>query len=200
MFDSILGLTCTEQNFIVKSGFQRYASEHNLIVVGPDTSPRGAGVEGEDDDWKLGTGAGFYVDATQPKWAKNYRMFSYVTKELIKVVEDNFNFVLPGVRAISGHSMGGHGALVCSLRSPGLYKSVSAFAPIGSAMNTPVGIRCLTEYLGPDPETWKDYDASQLIAKYNGPPINLIVEQVITLSLTLFLSFFLSESLGACLW
>ncbi|XP_015787510.1 S-formylglutathione hydrolase [Tetranychus urticae] len=171
------GLTCTEQNFIIKSGFQRYAAEHNLVVVGPDTSPRECGVEGEDDDWKLGTGAGFYVDATQGKWVKNYRMYSYVTKELIKVVEDNFKFVLPGVRSISGHSMGGHGALICALKNPGLYKSCSAFAPIANPMSTPVGKACLEEYLGPDTEAWKDWDASQLVAKYNGPPLHLIVEQ-----------------------
>ena len=146
--------------------------------MAPDTSPRGCGIEGEETDWDHGTGAGFYVDATTEKWKKHYRMFSYVTKELIKVVEENFNYVQKGNRAISGHSMGGHGALICSLKNPGLYKVATAFAPIANPINTPVGKKNFSAYLGENIEAWKEYDASHLVGKYNGPPLHVIVDQV----------------------
>ena len=175
------GLTCTEDNFIVKSGFQRYAAQENLIVVGPDTSPRGVGIDGEDIDWDFGTGAGFYVDATQDKWKDNYRMYSYVTKELPKVIENNFPEVLSGCQSISGHSMGGHGALICALKNPGLYKSVTAFAPISNPTKGKWGQKCFKGYLGNNPKDWEEWDATLLVQKYNGPPLNLLIEQVFTI-------------------
>ena len=171
------GLTCTEQNFIIKSGFQRYASEEGLIVVGPDTSPRGLNIDGEDTDWDFGTGAGFYVDSTQDKWKDNYRMYSYVTKELPKIIENNFPVII-GCQSISGHSMGGHGALICSLKNPGLYKSVTAFSPISNPSKGKWGQKCFNGYLGPNPKDWEEWDATLLAAKYNGPPLHLLIDQV----------------------
>lgn len=171
------GLTCTEENFYVKSGFQRYAAEHNLIVVGPDTSPRGCNIEGEDKDWDFGTGAGFYIDATTENYKANYRMFSYITKELPGVIEANLP-VIKGARSISGHSMGGHGALVCALKNPGLFKVVTAFAPISNPIASAWGVKCFTGYLGEDKEAWSDWDATELIAKYQGPEMHLRIDQV----------------------
>jgi S-formylglutathione hydrolase len=155
------GLTCTEQNFITKSGAQRYAAEHGVIVVAPDTSPRGndvADVEGYD----LGKGAGFYVDATEAPWSRHYRMQDYVSRELPALIEADFP--VTDARAISGHSMGGHGALVTALRNPGRYRSVSAFSPIVSPSQVPWGQKAFAAYLGEDRETWKGWDACELIA------------------------------------
>uniref|UniRef100_A0A673CPF9 S-formylglutathione hydrolase n=1 Tax=Sphaeramia orbicularis TaxID=375764 RepID=A0A673CPF9_9TELE len=115
------GLTCTEQNFITKAGSQLAAAEHGIIIVAPDTSPRGCNIEGEDESWDFGTGAGFYVDATQDPWKTNYRMYSYVTEELPKLINANFP-TDPDRMSVSGHSMGGHGALICALKNPGKYK------------------------------------------------------------------------------
>ena len=137
------GLTCSEQNFITKAGSQRYAAEQGLVIVAPDTSPRGCGVEGEEDSWDFGTGAGFYVDATEDKWKTNYNMYSYVTKELPALIKDHFP-VLPDKQSIFGHSMGGHGALICALKNPGMYKSVSAFSPICNPMNCAWGQKAFT--------------------------------------------------------
>uniref|UniRef100_A0A8C2SCE0 S-formylglutathione hydrolase n=1 Tax=Capra hircus TaxID=9925 RepID=A0A8C2SCE0_CAPHI len=119
------GLTCTEQNFISKSGYHQAASEHGLVVIAPDTSPRGCNIKGEEDSWDFGTGAGFYVDATEDLWKTNYRMYSYVTKELPQLVNDNFP-VDPQRMSVFGHSMGGHGALICALKNPGKYKAYDA--------------------------------------------------------------------------
>ncbi|GAU90036.1 hypothetical protein RvY_02514 [Ramazzottius varieornatus] len=160
------GLTCTEKNFIEKSGFQQYASQHKVVVVGPDTSPRGLNIEGEEDSWDFGTGAGYYVDAITEKW-KNYRMYSYVTKELPTLVQQNFP-VDPTRQSIFGHSMGGHGALICFLKNPGMFKSVSALAPIANMSMSPWGMRAFTAYLGPDKEAWKEYDATELVRKQAG--------------------------------
>jgi len=171
------GLTCTEQNFVIKSGFQRYAAENDLIVVGPDTSPRGVNIEGEDDAFDFGSGAGFYVNATQDKWKEHYRMYSYVTDELPNLVEASFAFVEAGKRAISGHSMGGHGALICGLKNPGLYKSVSAFAPISNPSQTPWGQKAFRGYLGPDIKDWEQWDATCLVRSYDGPALNLLIDQ-----------------------
>lgn len=171
------GLTCTEENFIVKSGFQKYASKEKIIVIGPDTSPRGCNIEGEDKDWDFGTGAGFYVDATTDNYRKHYRMYSYITKELPKVVEENFP-VIKGVQSIFGHSMGGHGALICALKNPGFYKSVSAFAPISNPMASAWGQKCFTGYLGANQDDWKEWDATELIGHYKGPDLNLLIDQV----------------------
>lgn len=171
------GLTCTEQNFIIKSGFQRYAAENNLIVVGPDTSPRGVNVPGEDDSWDFGSGAGFYVNATKEPFKTNYRMYSYVVDELPSLIDSSFSFVDPTRKAISGHSMGGHGALIIGLKNPGLFKSVSAFAPIVNPSNCPWGQKAFKGYLGDDLEEWSNWDATQLVANYSGPPLNLLIDQ-----------------------
>jgi len=170
------GLTCTEQNFITKAGAFKVASELNLIVVCPDTSPRGCDIEGEGDSWDFGTGAGFYVDSTEPKWSTNYRMYSYVTKELPNLIESNFK-TIKGSRGVFGHSMGGHGALICALKNPGFYKSVSAFAPICNPMKCPWGEKAFTGYLGNDKETWKKYDACELAPSYSGPKLEIFMDQ-----------------------
>lgn len=156
------GLTCSEQNFITKSGAQRYAADHGLILIAPDTSPRGPGVPDAAGN-ELGIGAGFYLDATQSPWDAHYRMHDYVVRELPALVEENFSAT--SARSISGHSMGGHGALVLALRNPGLYRSVSAFAPIAAPMQVPWGQTAFTAYLGDDRDTWRDWDACELIAR-----------------------------------
>ncbi|WP_026734010.1 S-formylglutathione hydrolase [Fischerella sp. PCC 9605] len=156
------GLTCTEENFMAKAGAQRLAAKYGLMLVVPDTSPRQTGIPGEDDDWDFGTGAGFYVDATVEPWASHYRMYSYVVDELPAVIAENFP-VLPDKQSIFGHSMGGHGALVCAMRNPQKYKSVSAFAPIAAPMRCPWGQKAFSGYLGEDQEAWRAYDASELV-------------------------------------
>ncbi len=156
------GLTCTWENFTTKAGVQRYACEHGVAVVAPDTSPRGLDLPGEHDAYDLGSGAGFYVDATQGPWAEHYRMYSYVTQELPTKVESHFN--LDGDRrGVFGHSMGGHGALVLALRNPDRYRSVSAFAPIVAPSSVPWGQKAFAAYLGEDTESWKAYDACELV-------------------------------------
>lgn len=166
------GLTCTEQNFIQKSGAQRYAAEHGLILVGPDTSPRGAGVaDAEGDD--IGLSAGFYVDATQAPWSAQYRMHAYVTQELPALIEAAFP--ANDVRGITGHSMGGHGALICALRNPGRYRSVSALAPICSASRG-WGRKAFAAYFGEDADTWRAWDACDLLRDSN-EHLQLLVDQ-----------------------
>jgi S-formylglutathione hydrolase len=155
------GLTCTEQNFITKAGAQRYAAEHGLIVVAPDTSPRGEDVA-DADGYDLGKGAGFYLNATQAPWSKHYRMYDYVVSELPALIEANFPAT--DARAISGHSMGGHGALIVALNNPGRYRSVSAFSPIVAPTRVPWGEKAFTAYLGEDREAWKAWDATALVA------------------------------------
>jgi S-formylglutathione hydrolase len=166
------GLTCTEENFVVKAGAQRVASELGLAIVVPDTSPRGLGIPGEADSYDFGLGAGFYVDATEAPWANGYRMYSYVVNELAACIEANFS-VDPDRAAIFGHSMGGHGALTIALRNPDRYRSVSAFAPIASPMRCPWGEKALTGYLGADRGRWREYDATALVEArgWSGPPI-----------------------------
>jgi S-formylglutathione hydrolase len=170
------GLTCTEENFIVKAGAQRVASELGLAIVVPDTSPRGLGIPGEGDSYDFGLGAGFYVDATQAPWSIGYRMYSYVTKELPADVVAAFP-VDPDRVGIFGHSMGGHGALTIALKNPRYYKSVSAFAPIASPMRCPWGQKALAGYLGADQAGSREYDATALIDDrgWTGPPI--VVDQ-----------------------
>ncbi|MFO0676598.1 MAG: S-formylglutathione hydrolase [Polyangiaceae bacterium] len=158
------GLTCTWENVTTKGGGQRYAAEHGLVVVCPDTSPRGIELPGDRASWDFGVSAGFYVDATEAPWSGHYRMFSYVTDELPRLVAEHFP-VDPARRGITGHSMGGHGALVAALRRPDVYRTVSALAPIASATRCPWGEKALGGYLGPDRGSWKDYDASLLLAK-----------------------------------
>ena len=170
------GLTCTEENFIVKAGAQRVAAELGVAIVVPDTSPRGLGIPGESDSFDFGLGAGFYVDATEAPWSSGYRMYSYVAKELPGVVAGAFA-VDPSRTGIFGHSMGGHGALTIALKNPSRYKSVSAFAPIASPMRCPWGQKALTGYLGAGQGPWRDYDATALIEErgWAGPPI--VVDQ-----------------------
>lgn len=170
------GLTCTEQNFVTKGGSQKYAAQNGFIIVAPDTSPRGLNLPGEDDAYDFGSGAGFYVNATQDPWKTNYRMYEYVTKELPAVIDANFP-TEKGKQSIFGHSMGGHGALICALKNPGQYKSVSAFAPICNPSVCPWGIKAFTGYLGEDKETWKAYDATCLVKNYNGPPLDILIDQ-----------------------
>lgn len=156
------GLTCTEENFTVKAGAQRYAAEHGMMLVTPDTSPRGAGIEGEDADYDFGTGAGFYVDAERPPWRTHYRMYSYVTRELQDLVMGHFP-ADRGRQGITGHSMGGHGALIVGLKRPDVFRSISAFAPICAPMQVPWGQKAFSGYLGEDAAAWRQYDATELL-------------------------------------
>ncbi|WP_434623196.1 S-formylglutathione hydrolase [Azospirillum sp. B2RO_4] len=162
VFYWLSGLTCTDENFTQKAGAFRVAAELGLAIVAPDTSPRGEGVPGDPDGaWDFGQGAGFYVDATEEPWARNYRMHDYVTRELPALIEANFS--VTDRRSIAGHSMGGHGALVCALKHPGFYKAVSAFAPIVNPAAVPWGEKALGRYLGPDQGRWLEWDACALI-------------------------------------
>ena len=156
------GLTCSDDNVRTKAGAQRYAAELGIALVMPDTSPRGEQVADEPERYDLGQGAGFYVNATQPPWSRHYRMYDYVTRELPELVESNLPLI-PGARSISGHSMGGHGALICALGEPGVYRSVSAFAPICHPTVCGWGEGCFSAYLGEGREAWKAYDATELI-------------------------------------
>ena len=155
------GLTCTEQNFITKAGAQQHAAAHGLIVVAPDTSPRGEGVA-DDPAYDLGQGAGFYVNATQQPWAPHFRMEDYVAQELPALIEQHFPAT--DARGLFGHSMGGHGALTLALRHPGRWRSVSAFSPIVAPSQVPWGRKALAAYLGEDPAAWRAHDAVALIA------------------------------------
>jgi S-formylglutathione hydrolase len=158
----LAGLTCTEETFMIKSGAQQVAAREGLILVAPDTSPRGANLPGEANDWDFGVGAGFYLDALQPPWAQHYRMESYITRELLDIVVGLFALDRKRV-GVMGHSMGGHGALVLALRHPGLFRSVSAFAPIAAASQVPWGRKAFTGYLGADESMWQHYDATALM-------------------------------------
>ncbi len=159
----LAGLTCTEETFMIKAGAQRVAAELGLMLVAPDTSPRGLNLPGESDSWDFGVGAGFYVDATQEPWARHYRMYSYLTQELRSIIEGHFP-ADPDRTGILGHSMGGHGALVIALRNPDRYRSVSAFAPICAPSQCPWGQKAFSGYLGPDRGKWAAYDATALAA------------------------------------
>ncbi|AIV49957.1 S-formylglutathione hydrolase [Burkholderia pseudomallei] len=160
----LAGLTCTEETFAIKAGAQRFAAQHGIALVAPDTSPRGAGVPGEADAWDFGVGAGFYVDATEAPWSAHYRMESYVSGELREIVAAELPIDAARL-GIFGHSMGGHGALVLALRHPQLYRSVSAFAPIAAPTRCPWGEKAFSGYLGADREAWKRHDASELVAR-----------------------------------
>lgn len=160
------GLTCTDDNFTQKAGAQRAAAAHGIAIVAPDTSPRGAGIEGEDDSYDFGSGAGFYVNATVDKWATHYNMYSYITKELPELV--NASFPVDSSRVgITGHSMGGHGALSIALRNPAMFRSVSAFAPICNPTKCPWGEKAFTGYLG-SVDAGKEHDATELM-RARGP-------------------------------
>ena len=168
------GLTCTDENFRVKAGAQRYAAEHRIALVIPDTSPRGDDVPDSPDRYDLGKGAGFYVDATRSPWEKNYQMYSYITQELPELVEKKFP--VNTKRSITGHSMGGHGAIICALKNPEFYRSVSAFSPICHPSKCAWGEGIFQEYLGDNKSVWAEYDAYQLIEK-NQYQIPLLIDQ-----------------------
>jgi len=170
------GLTCTEDNFTQKAGAQRSAAELGLMLVAPDTSPRGLDLPGEHDAFDFGSGAGFYVDATQEPWAGHYRMQSYVAQELPDLIAAHFP-ADPDRRAIAGHSMGGHGALVTALRHPGRYRSVSAFAPIANPISCPWGEKAFSGYLGRDRATWRDWDATDLVARAPQSTMDILIDQ-----------------------
>ncbi len=168
------GLTCTEENFVVKAGAQRAASELGLMVVAPDTSPRGPEVA-DDEAYDLGSGAGFYLDATEDPWSRHYKMYSYVTRDLAQAVAANFP-ADANRQGILGHSMGGHGALTIHLKHPEVYRSASAFAPIAAPMRCPWGEKAFTAYLGSDRESWKPYDTTELVkARRSGA--KLLIDQ-----------------------
>jgi len=168
----LAGLTCTEETATIKANAQAHASRHGLILVMPDTSPRGAGIADEDLDWDFGTGAGFYVDASREPWSRNYRMYSYVTEELRTLVNGNFP-ARPEASGIFGHSMGGHGALTIALKNPQTYRSVSAFAPICAPVQVPWGIKAFSGYLGDDRAAWAEHDACELAGR--GPSSHRIL-------------------------
>jgi len=170
------GLTCSDENFMQKAGAQRLAAELGLVLVAPDTSPRGPDVPGDPDGaWDFGLGAGFYLNASQEPWARHYRMHDYVVHELPALVEASFP--VSERRGISGHSMGGHGALVCALRNPGRYQSVSAFAPISNPSSCPWGEKAFSRYLGEDRDAWREWDACALLAERPLRQLTLLVDQ-----------------------
>ena len=178
------GLTCTDENFMHKAGAQRIAAELGMAIVAPDTSPRGEGVA-DDEDYDFGQGAGFYVNATQSPWNRHYHMYDYVLNELPQLIEAHFPVTQQ--RAISGHSMGGHGALTIALKNPENFTSVSAFSPIVNPINSPWGQKAFTGYLGKDKKTWQEYDATVLMQKVEaklpmlvdlGSKDNFLVEQL----------------------
>ncbi|KAM3721001.1 S-formylglutathione hydrolase [Dirofilaria immitis] len=171
------GLTCTEANFIEKSGFQRVAAMYKMVVVNADTSPRDVDIPGDSDCWDFGKGAGFYVDATEPKWNKHYRMYTYIAEELPNVLRSNFTFFESHQWGIMGHSMGGHGAIVIGLRNPEKFLSISAFAPICNPMNCKWGMKAFLGYLGPSKENWKIYDSVEVIKDYNGESRKILIDQ-----------------------
>ncbi|KAJ5901132.1 hypothetical protein N7504_007125 [Penicillium tannophilum] len=171
------GLTCTADNCSEKGFFQHGASKRGIAVLYPDTSPRGLNIEGENDAYDFGSGAGFYVDATKAPYDQGYNMYSYVTEELPKTVFAAFPQLDSSRVSITGHSMGGHGALTLFLRNPGKYKSVSAFAPITNPINCPWGQKAFKGYFGDDQQAkWKEHDASELIKKWSGGPLDILID------------------------
>ena len=172
----LAGLTCNEETFMTKAGAQRVAAREGLMLIAPDTSPRGANIAGESEAWDLGVGAGFYVDATEAPWQQRYRMFSYIV-ELHALVLAELN-ADPARVGIFGHSMGGHGALVLALRRPDLFRSVSAFAPIAAPSRCPWGVKAFSSYLGAERAAWAQYDASALMADLRAPfPQGILIDQ-----------------------
>jgi S-formylglutathione hydrolase len=173
----LAGLTCTEETVMIKGGAQRVAAELGIMLVAPDTSPRGANVAGESDSWDFGVGAGFYLDATQVPWSKHYRMESYVVQELRALIVKEFAADVARV-GVFGHSMGGHGALTLALRHPDVYRSVSAFAPIAAPSQCPWGEKAFGNYLGSDRLTWLGHDASALMGRSATPfPQGILIDQ-----------------------
>ncbi len=169
------GLTCTDDNARTKAGMQRYAEEQGIALIFPDTSPRGKNVPDEAERYDLGQGAGFYVNATQTPWEQHYSMYDYITLELPKLIESELA-ILANVKSISGHSMGGHGALVLALKNPASYRSVSAFSPICNPIECEWGQGCFSAYIGQDKEQWKEYDATELV-KSGATTKNILIDQ-----------------------
>ncbi len=167
------GLTCTDENFMQKAGAFRMAAELGIAIVAPDTSPRGDDVA-DDENYDLGKGAGFYLNATQEPWSRHYHMYDYITQELPAIIESNFP--VSDVKSISGHSMGGHGAITIGLKNSDQYRSISAFSPISNPMQCPWGQKAFTAYLGTDIESWKQYDASELL-KQAKSTLPILVDQ-----------------------
>ncbi len=170
------GLTCTQDNVTTKSGFQRYASQHKVVIVCPDTSPRGTDFEDEHSSYDFGSGAGFYLNATQQPWSNNYRMYDYIVEELPQVVAKNFPIDTQRM-GIFGHSMGGHGALTIGLRNPDKFKTISAFAPIVNPSNCPWGIKAFEGYLGTNRADWLQYDATNLIEQGMKSSNKILIDQ-----------------------
>jgi S-formylglutathione hydrolase len=171
----LAGLTCNEETFAIKAGFQRVAAELGIAIVTPDTSPRGAKLAGESNTWDFGLGAGFYLDATEQPWAKHWQMKSYITQELHDLLVSQFGVDANQV-GIFGHSMGGHGALTLALNHPHLYRSVSAFAPIAAPSQCPWGIKAFTGYLGTDSAHWGSYDATELV-RHGARTTHILIDQ-----------------------
>jgi S-formylglutathione hydrolase len=172
----LAGLTCTEETFPIKAGAQRYAAEHGIALIAPDTSPRGANLPGDNDSWDFGVGAGFYLDATESPWSKHYRMYSYVLHELRETVLREFS--IDGARlGVFGHSMGGHGALVLALRNRDVFRSVSAFAPIAAPSRCPWGVKAFNGYLGHDDAAWAQYDATELVTSLGPLEQPILIDQ-----------------------
>ena len=171
----LAGLTCSEETFMIKGGAQRLAAELGLMLVAPDTSPRGTDIPGQADSWDFGIGAGFYVDATEAPWSRNWRMYAYVNRELPQLIAAHFP-ADAARQGIFGHSMGGHGALISALRNPWHYRSVSAFAPIAAPTRCPWGEKAFTGYLGTDRAAWRDYDATELVRR-QALPYPILIDQ-----------------------
>lgn len=170
------GLTCTDENFITKAGAQKYLAQHGLMVLCPDTSPRGLNLPQEHESWDFGSGASFYLDATTPGYKDHYRMKSYITEELHQLIQSQFN--IPEDRiSIMGHSMGGHGALVLGLQEPQKFRSISAFSPIVNPVECPWGQKAFRGYLGDQPQDWKAFDATELIKQGAHHPYPLFIDQ-----------------------
>lgn len=170
------GLTCTDENFITKAGAQKYLAEHQLMVICPDTSPRGLNLPGEHEAYDFGSGAGFYVDATTPGYKDHYRMGSYIANELYALIQTQFGISKDKI-SISGHSMGGHGALTLGLREPGKFKSISAFSPIVNPVNAPWGVKAFTGYFGENKDLWRAHDATELVKAGKRHPHMILVDQ-----------------------
>jgi S-formylglutathione hydrolase len=173
----LAGLTCNEETFMIKAGAQRFAAQHGIMLVAPDTSPRDTAIAGATADWDFGEGAGFYLDATQAPWQAHFQMETYITQELRNLILANFPAQAARI-GVFGHSMGGHGALVLALRHPDIFRSVSAFAPVVAPMQCPWGQKAFSNYLGSDQTAWQDYDASALMATRSTPfPQGILIDQ-----------------------
>jgi S-formylglutathione hydrolase len=172
------GLTCTDENFINKSGAMQYAAKHGIVLIVPDTSPRGEEVPDDPDQaWDFGLGAGFYINATKEPWSANYQMYDYIVSELPELIETHFKKINPKRKSIFGHSMGGHGAIMIALSNPGVYQSVSAFSPIVAPSDCPWGKKAFSNYLGEDQKKWEVYDSCYLIRSQLTERLPILIDQ-----------------------